>query len=48
MACGCKTGDCWTSDQAKAWWEKHLPEFTGALTLADFRQEPATRDAVLQ
>ena len=40
MACGCKTGDCWNSDLAKAWWEKHLPEFTGALTLGDLAAEP--------
>src|SRR5688572_3491367 len=48
MTCGCKTGDCWSSDNAKSWWEKHLPEFTGALTLGDPTAEPETRDAVLQ
>ena len=37
MACGCKSGDCWTSDMSKTWWEKHLPEFTGPLALGDTR-----------
>jgi serine/threonine protein kinase len=48
MTCGCKTSDSWTSDLAKSWWEKHLPEFTGALTLGDLTSESETRDAVLQ
>jgi serine/threonine-protein kinase len=39
MACGCKSSDCWTSDLARAWWEKHLPEFTGPLSLGDTRPE---------
>jgi serine/threonine-protein kinase len=39
MACGCKTSDCWTSDLASAWWEKHLPEFTGPLSLGESRPE---------
>jgi serine/threonine protein kinase len=47
MACGCNTCDSWNSDLAKSWWEKHLPEFTGALTL-DCSADPETRDAVLQ
>ena len=47
MTCGCKTGDYWSSDLAKTWWQKHLPEFTGALTL-DCSAETETRDAVLQ
>ena len=48
MACGCKTCDCWSSDLAKTWWEKHLPEFTGALSLGDAPRSQQTRDAVLQ
>jgi serine/threonine-protein kinase len=48
MACGCKSSDSWNSDLAKAWWDKHLPEFTRPLTLGDFRPEPAGRNVVLQ
>jgi serine/threonine protein kinase len=48
MTFGCKTGDCWNVDLARAWWDKHLPEFTGPLTLGDFSHEPATPDVVLQ
>jgi eukaryotic-like serine/threonine-protein kinase len=46
MATGCKTGDCWNSNLAKTWWERHLPEFTGPLSLGDVRSDPASRDAV--
>ena len=48
MTCGCKTGDCWNQDLAKSWWEKHLPEFTGPLTLGDFRAGPERPEGVLQ
>jgi hypothetical protein len=48
MATGCKTGDCWNSNLAQTWWEKHLPEFTGALSLGDVRSDTANRDAVFQ
>ena len=48
MACGCKSGDGWNSDLARTWWDKHLPEFTGPLTLGEFRSEPSATDAVLQ
>ena len=46
MAMGCKTGDCWSSDLAKGWWEKHLPELTGPLSL-DCRSEPSAAGVVL-
>jgi serine/threonine protein kinase len=39
LAYGCKSCEQWTSDTAKAWWEKHLPEFTGPLTLGDSRPD---------
>lgn len=48
MACGCKTSDCWNSDLARSWWDKHLPEFTGPLTLSTVRSEDDARNAVLQ
>jgi serine/threonine-protein kinase len=48
MATGCKTGDCWNSNLAKTWWEKHLPELTGPLSLGDVRSDVASRDAVFQ
>jgi serine/threonine-protein kinase len=34
MACRCETCNCWTYDEARQWWEQHLPELTGPLTLA--------------
>jgi serine/threonine-protein kinase len=33
MAHECRTCDGWTQTQARAWWEHHLPEFTGPLTI---------------
>jgi eukaryotic-like serine/threonine-protein kinase len=48
MACGCKSGDSWSSDLAQAWWDKHLPEFTGPLSLGDSRPERAGHAVVLQ
>jgi serine/threonine-protein kinase len=34
MACRCKGCSTWDSHAARAWWELHLPELTGPLTLA--------------
>ena len=48
MACGCKSGDSWSSDLARTWWDKHLPEFTGPLSLGETRPEAAARTVVLQ
>jgi len=33
LACRCRMGDEWETTQAREWWEQHLPEFTGALTI---------------
>ena len=41
MAMGCKSGDCWNSDLAKGWWDKHLPELTGPLSLGDYESVPS-------
>jgi eukaryotic-like serine/threonine-protein kinase len=35
VACGCKSCDAWTNDAARSWWEQHLPELTGPLTLTE-------------
>jgi serine/threonine-protein kinase len=49
MAMGCKTGDCWNQDLAKGWWNKHLPEFTGPLSLGGYGvSEAPDRVVVLQ
>jgi serine/threonine protein kinase len=33
LSCRCCRGESWDTNQAKQWWEQHLPEFTGALTI---------------
>jgi len=33
LAQECKSCETWTQRSAKAWWEMHLPELTGQLTL---------------
>jgi serine/threonine-protein kinase len=30
----CRSGETWNQDTAKRWWERHLTEFTGPLTLS--------------
>ena len=46
LACGCKTAECWSNDLARTWWEKHLPEFTGPLSLGDIRSSGTERMVV--
>jgi serine/threonine-protein kinase len=43
MACRCHVDARWNSALAKAWWDKHLPELTGPLTLGDpgFASKPS-------
>jgi serine/threonine-protein kinase len=33
IACTCRTCETWNQETATRWWEKHLAEFTGPLTL---------------
>ena len=40
LACNCRMADGWTTDDAKLWWEQHLPEFTGPLTLTGSTLRP--------
>jgi serine/threonine-protein kinase len=42
IARDCQTCEGWTQAAAKAWWERHLPELTGPLTLEESmsNQEP--------
>jgi serine/threonine-protein kinase len=35
LACGCRACEAWSNAKAQQWWETHLPELTGPLTLAD-------------
>jgi serine/threonine-protein kinase len=43
MACDCQFTASWNQDLARAWWEQHLPELTGPLTLAEPPYETARR-----
>jgi serine/threonine-protein kinase len=43
MACGCNTCEGWTQKKARDWWETHLPEMTGPLTLESPRAEVRER-----
>jgi hypothetical protein len=31
----CRSSEGWDHDTARGWWQTHLPELTGALTVAD-------------
>jgi serine/threonine-protein kinase len=35
MACECHTCEGWTPDLARSWWEVHMREFTGPLTISE-------------
>jgi serine/threonine-protein kinase len=39
IAYSCTTCESWNQQRAKAWWETHLPEMTGPLTLEEPRPE---------
>jgi serine/threonine-protein kinase len=44
MACGCHHCETWNQASARLWWETHLPEFTGALTLGDIVVLPGQQE----
>ena len=33
LTCGCHSCDGWSYDRARTWWEAHLPELTGPLSV---------------
>ncbi len=37
MAYNCRACEGWNQEQARAWWEQHLPEFTGPLGVPEVR-----------
>jgi serine/threonine-protein kinase len=43
MACHCTTGGGWDNAMARQWWETHLMELTGPLTLTDPGTDAVTR-----
>ena len=47
MACHCGSSDAWDNAMARHWWETHLMELTGPLTLTDQRPEAVTRAVVV-
>jgi len=46
MALDCRTCEQWSSERARTWWEQHLLELTGPLTLQESQVELAARAAV--
>jgi eukaryotic-like serine/threonine-protein kinase len=47
MACECGSTEIWNNAMARGWWESHLLELTGPLTLTDQRPEAVTRAVVV-
>jgi len=43
MAQECQTCGSWNQTTARTWWQTHLPDLTGPLTLTDSDAEPAER-----
>jgi serine/threonine-protein kinase len=48
MACHCSVDRAWDNGAARRWWETHLMELSGPLTLTDSRAEAATRAIAIQ
>jgi len=42
-ASSCSACDTWSQEAARTWWETHLPELTGPLSLSDHRRAAAGR-----
>jgi serine/threonine-protein kinase len=42
-ACECHTCSTWNNDSAKIWWEQHLPELTGPLTIGERSSKKADK-----
>jgi serine/threonine-protein kinase len=40
MAYGCRCAEGWGQDEARRWWQAHLPNLTGSLTVATRRDTP--------
>ena len=43
MAVGCKTCETWNQASARNWWQTHLSDLTGPLTLSEFDTASTTR-----
>jgi hypothetical protein len=44
----CRSGETWDHDAARGWWQTHLPELTGPLTVADVPFGTADRTLAIQ
>ena len=47
MACGFRSCQSWNQDQARRWWERHLPDLAGPLTLVEPHSETSARTVVV-
>jgi serine/threonine-protein kinase len=47
MAYDCKSAAQWNSNLARAWWDKHLPEYTGPLSLGETKSAASERAVVV-
>jgi len=43
MAVDCRTCETWNQASARSWWQTHLPDLTGPLTLTESEHESPTR-----
>jgi serine/threonine-protein kinase len=47
LTCACRACNGWTDESAKHWWETHLPELTGPLTIGDAQADVPGRTLTL-
>jgi serine/threonine-protein kinase len=43
MAVSCKACEAWDQAKARSWWQTHLPDLTGPLTISKSEHESSTR-----
>ncbi len=47
MASACKSCESWTNAEARSWWERHLPELAGPLTMSAAGTDETARRVVV-
>jgi len=47
MACGCTSCETWNQELAKLWWQTHLPDLTGPLSVEELASDPNRETAAI-
>ncbi len=47
LACGCTSCETWSQEAASLWWQTHLPDLTGPLSVEDLASDPNRETAAM-